>query len=181
MKGLVFTEFFNLVEDSFGEEVSDQIIEDSIDELSTEGSYTSVGNYDYKELVSLVVSLSQRTKLPIPSLIKTFGKYLYKVFFKKFPIFFENKNNVFLFLTSIDNFIHVEVKKLYPKAQTPKFSFIKEGNTLFLLYESDRPFADLAEGLIEATVENSSEKITFEVIEKNEENTMRRFKLTKHE
>ncbi|MFT4982342.1 MAG: hypothetical protein ACI9UR_002213, partial [Bacteroidia bacterium] len=41
MKGIVFTEFLELVEDKFGLEVVNQIIDGC--ELETDGVYTSVG------------------------------------------------------------------------------------------------------------------------------------------
>ena len=46
MKGIVFTEFFELVEDKFGLEVVQQIIDEC--KLESEGIYTSVGTYSHK-------------------------------------------------------------------------------------------------------------------------------------
>jgi Haem-NO-binding len=44
MKGMVFTEFLELVERSWGEELVDELIESC--ELASGGAYTSVGTYD---------------------------------------------------------------------------------------------------------------------------------------
>ena len=51
MKGIVFTEFLDLVEAKFGYEVVDHIIQES--KLPNEGAYTGVGTYPHGEMVAL--------------------------------------------------------------------------------------------------------------------------------
>ena len=48
MLGVVFTEFVEMVEDSFGEEVADEMLEMS--KLASGGVYTAVGTYSYQEI-----------------------------------------------------------------------------------------------------------------------------------
>ena len=52
MKGIVFTEFLDLVEDKFGLEMVDKIIQSS--DLESGGIYTSVGTYKFSEMLQLV-------------------------------------------------------------------------------------------------------------------------------
>ena len=52
MKGIVFREFMQMVEDQFSLETADAIIEAS--HLASGGSYTSVGTYPHEEMVELV-------------------------------------------------------------------------------------------------------------------------------
>jgi hypothetical protein len=52
MKGIVFTEFLELVENEFGLEVVQQIIDEC--ELETDGIYTSVGTYSHKDMFNMV-------------------------------------------------------------------------------------------------------------------------------
>ena len=47
MKGVVFTEFIEMVEDKFSADIADQIIEEA--DLPSGGVYTSVGTYDHAE------------------------------------------------------------------------------------------------------------------------------------
>jgi hypothetical protein len=150
MKGIVFAEFNEMVESMFGDEMLDDIIDDNHETLSTGGAYTSVGTYDVSELVSLVVSLSERTEIPVDKLVHTFGLHLSKVFSEKFTDFFTACSDTFSFLKTIDNHIHVEVHKLYPDAELPKFEYDDTNpESLKLIYSSSRHFADLAHGLIE--------------------------------
>ncbi len=63
MKGIIFTEFMELVEEKFGLDVLDQVLDLSNDE----GVYTAVGSYDHKDLVKLIVNLSKVSGVPPPS------------------------------------------------------------------------------------------------------------------
>jgi len=63
-------------------------------------------------------------------------------------------------LESIENHIHVEVKKLYPDAQLPRFKTKRlDDKTLEMIYYSDRSMADFALGLIEKTFEHYEETV----------------------
>lgn len=158
MKGVVFTEFLEMVETQFGLEVTDRIIEQS--NLPNDGAYTSVGTYEHEELLKLVGNLSREADAPPQALVKAFGQYLFKRFSQSFPEFFAGVDSAFAFLSRVDDVIHVEVRKLYPDAELPRFrlSFPDIGQ-MELRYESSRPFADLAEGLIEACSRHFGEEI----------------------
>lgn len=171
MKGIVFDEFTEMVEATFGDEMLDDIIDEQIDNLPSGGAYTSVGTYDHSELVTLVVALSEKTNIPVPDLVHTFGLHLATVFASKFPSFFEECDNTYSFLKKIDNHIHVEVHKLYPDAELPKFSFEEiDDKRLNLTYESTRGFADLARGLIEGTSKYYKENLTIKSDDQSSEN-----------
>ena len=77
MKGIVFTEFLEMVESTFGLETVDYIIENS--NLESEGIYTSVGTYDFIEMVNLITKLSEKVKIPVNTLVYEYGKYFFNV------------------------------------------------------------------------------------------------------
>lgn len=156
MKGLVFTEFTSMVEEKFGEDMVDDLIDES--EPESGGAYTAVGTYNHQELVDMVVLLSDKVSVPVPDLIRTFGHHLAMVFASKFPEFFAEVDNTLDFLKKIDNHIHVEVRKLYPDAELPVFKFDDSVEGEFkLVYSSERGFGDLALGLIEGVSKFFSE------------------------
>ena len=147
MKGIVFSEFIELVEDQFSIEIADRILEEC--NLASGGAYTSVGTYDHAEMVQLVVKLSELTNVEVPDLLRVFGQHLTKRFTELYPAFFQEVGDTFGFLDTIENHVHVEVRKLYPDAELPSFQTERpDTNTLVMNYSSFRPFADLAEGLI---------------------------------
>ena len=66
-----------------------------------------------------------------------------------YPDVVQHVDDSFGLVATIDNHIHVEVRKLYPDADLPSFSHEFIGpDELHLLYESERGMADLAEGLL---------------------------------
>lgn len=161
MKGIVFTEFIEMVEDKFSFDIADQIIEDA--DLESGGVYTAVGNYDHGEMLQLVGNLSEQTNVCPAMLVHTYGEHLFGQLAKLYPNFFETVDNALEFLASVDQYIHVEVRKLYPDAELPDFQYedITE-DSMVMLYKSSRPFADLAEGMIKSCIEHFKEKISVE-------------------
>lgn len=161
MKGLIFTEFLNMVEETFSPEIADQVISES--SLSTGGAYTTVGTYDHNELIRMVVRLSELTKIPIADLEIAYGKYLFKSFHKRYAPFIDSSKSAFDLLMSVNDYIHVEVRKLYPDAELPEFRYeLKDPKHLILEYRSTRPFSDLAQGLILGSGEFYGEKLLVE-------------------
>ncbi|MGH8354618.1 MAG: heme NO-binding domain-containing protein [Pseudomonas sp.] len=158
MKGIVFTEFLEMVEQRFGLETLDRVIIQA--QPPNDGAYTAVGTYDHQELVRLVVALSEATRVPAADLIKAFGEHLFQRFTQTYPSLFLGVDSAFNFLRSIEHYIHVEVRKLYPDAELPAFTYESHAaNQLVMLYQSRRPFADLAEGLIRGCIDHFGENI----------------------
>lgn len=158
MKGVVFTEFIEMVEDKFSPEVADRIIGES--DLPSGGAYTAVGTYDHEEIIQLVQALGRESEIPIPELVRTFGQHLFGRLVATYPQFLEGVESTLDFLARVEDVIHVEVRKLYPDAELPTFAFSKpDGDCLELDYHSPRPFADLAEGLILGCAEHFGENI----------------------
>ena len=164
MKGLVFTEFLDMVEQQFSAEMVDNIIEAT--DLASKGAYTAVGTYPHYEFIALVQTLAQQTHCPAPQLIKHFGHYLFQRFATLYPIFFAEHQTAFDFLGSIENHVHTEVHKLYPEAELPTFDIECSADKQYLLmvYRSKHPFATLAEGLIEGCLQYFNEQASIDII-----------------
>lgn len=164
MKGIVFTEFLEMVEDKFGFETVDTMITNS--GVPNNGVYTAVGTYDHKEMVQLISELSSQTKIPVVDLLQSYGEYLFIRFGQLYPTFIENVKDSFEFLSSIENYIHREVLKLYPDAQLPEFIIDRKNeNTLVMRYLSERGMYAFAHGLIIGCLDHFKEnaKIEFEI------------------
>ena len=158
MKGIVFTEFLEMVEQRFSPEIADRLIDES--DLPSGGIYTAVGTYEHTEIVTMVSKLSEISGLPISVLINAFGQYLFGRFYALYPHFFEGVNRSLDFLGRIEDVIHVEVKKLYPDAQLPRFDIVRlDEQSLIMTYHSDRHLGDLAEGLIQSCIAHFGETI----------------------
>lgn len=162
MKGIVFTEFLELVEDKFGIKTVQDII-DSCD-LETNGVYTAVGTYDHKEMFQMVGKLSEIENIPVHELLQSYGRFFFTVLSRSYPHFME-KNDLFTFLDSIDGYIHPEVLKLYPDAELPRFTAEKNSaDQMTLIYESSRKMADFAIGLIYGAADFYNHSVNVEVV-----------------
>jgi hypothetical protein len=158
MKGVIFAEFVEMVEETWSLEVAEAMFE-SLD-LPSGGVYTSVGTYDHQELVAMVLWLSQRTGVAADRLFRDFGRVLFGRLANAYPEFFEGAPSALDFLELVEDRIHVEVRKLYPDAELPRLKFTRLAEEeLELIYESTRPFADLAEGLITGCAEHFGQKL----------------------
>jgi hypothetical protein len=178
MKGIVFTEFMEMVEQKFGYEMVDDLITKS--DLESEGIYTAVGTYPYSDMVKLVSTLHDKTSIPIKDLLHTFGGYMFDTFTREYPDFFNSCSGAFEFLNSIDSYIHVQVLKLYPDAELPKFTTEKmEGNHMQLIYSSERKMSDFALGLLEKTFEFYGEPAEIEIVPQDENGKKVKFIISK--
>lgn len=161
MLGIVFTEFMEMVEEKFSFDMVDNLINNT--GIGLYSGFTSVGDYNHNDLIRLVAELSKETKIPVDDIVVNFGCHLFHRFSVNYTQFFENQDCMFDFLERIEEFIHPEVKKLYPKALLPKFFFQHiEPDILKIIYSSKRPFGNLAHGMIEGCGEYFGEKIKIE-------------------
>jgi len=150
MKGIVFTEFLEMVEKEHGYEMVDALIEEN--DLPSGGTYTAVGTYSHSEMIDLLSSLSSKTATEIETLLHAFGKYIFDTFLSAYPGFFADIKHGFDFLQSIDGHIHKEVKKLYPDAVLPVFETEQGETSMKMVYHSDKKMSSFALGLIEKTM-----------------------------
>lgn len=107
MKGVIFTEFLQMLEDTYGDVFVESFIIEC--QLPSGGSYTSVGTYEFSEMQILVTQLSAKTDTPVDQLLYSFGQYLYGRFVYLYPSFFVAHTTSFSFLKTLHNHIHIEV------------------------------------------------------------------------
>ena len=168
MKGIVFTEFLDLVEDKFGLEMVDKIVNQS--KLESHGVYTSIGTYQFSEMLQLLQHLSKNTSISIDDLLLVYAEHFFYVLEKSYPELFITYTDPIEMLSSIESHIHVEVKKIYPDAELPTFEVLeKTHNTLIMIYKSSRAMHHFGLGLMNKTFErfNSTATITLEKIKKD--------------
>jgi hypothetical protein len=147
MKGIVFTELLEMVEHKLSLATVDEVLRRANPESG--GSYTAVGTYPVEELFAIVGALSDVTKTPVPDLLFMFGEHLFGRFAVGYPAFFQNATSPIDFLSKVDSYIHIEVRKLYPDAELPRFdSEVVSQSEIRLTYHSPRRMAAFAHGLI---------------------------------
>lgn len=158
MKGMMFTEFLDMVESRYGLATVHRVIAGAA--LPGGGAYTSVGRYDHAELLRLVERLSAETGTPQAELMRDFADTVFALFTRRYAAMIDGSTDCFDLLARIDGYIHVEVRKLYPDAELPVFSYPhQDARRLVMEYHSPRPMAAFAEGLVRAAIRHYGEAI----------------------
>lgn len=178
MKGVMFNVFNTLVEEKFGLDVWDELL-DRVDPDSG-GAYTSADTYADAELVALVAALSDVTNVAVEDLLRAYGEYALEPLTKVYPDSVKPGTTLKDFLKSVHGIIHVEVKKLYTDATLPVFEYEEPTeDQLVMIYRSERKMPTVAEGLIDGAAKLFSEKIERKTTEINEgEDVHYRFDIT---
>lgn len=179
MKGIIFTEFLDLVEDKFGLEMVDEIINKS--NLESEGIYTSVGTYKFSEMLQLLQHLSKNTDISIDDLLLVYAEHFFSIIERNYPGLLSTYNDPIEMLSSIENHIHVEVRKIYPDAELPTFEVVeKSKNSLILIYKSNRAMHHFGLGLMNKTFEHFNSKATIILEKLKEDGTEVKFVINKN-
>jgi hypothetical protein len=146
LKGIVFNLLEHLVVAEHGDETWEMLLEAS----ELEGVYTSLGSYPDDDLFKLVGAASAALDVPADDIVRWFGRGAMPLFAERFPELFSAHVDTRSFVLTLNDIIHPEVRKLYPGAIVPEFSFIAaaESDDLGMDYYSPRRLCAFAEGLL---------------------------------
>ncbi len=180
MKGTLLVEFLSFVEERYGPERVEDILQAVEPGLSTAGAYTSVGNYPHGELLDLLEALVQRSSDTAAEIVGEFAAFLMQAFERMHPEFFEDNADVFDFLRSVGEKIHVEVEKLYANARPPKITVADFRNHgLLVTYKSSRPMAGVAHALVEAAGNHFNQPLSVEIASQSSDDKSRTMLVTR--
>lgn len=119
MKGLLFTELLEMVEEEYGYTVANAVVLNA--ELRSRGIYANARTYHWKELSLIMGHLHQQTKVPFDLLGQRFGRHLCKRILIAYPQHKNYINRIFALITK--------------KAEVPVFRYIySDDKSLTLLY-----------------------------------------------
>jgi len=146
MKGVIFNILEEMVVSGHGMDCWNKILE--LSKPEHKGIYTAGRSYPDEELLQLVGTISEQLSIPVPDLVQAFGEHLFSSLAQRYPIFLEQPD-LFSFLRSVEDVIHVEVAKLYSEPNLPEFRYRQNvADELLMEYRSPRKLCLLAEGLI---------------------------------
>ncbi|MFI3247109.1 MAG: heme NO-binding domain-containing protein [Ferrimonas sp.] len=179
MKGIVFTEFVDMVDQQFGFEVTEAMLERV--ELASGGAYTQVGDYHHGEMLQLVEALASELQQPVELLLIAYGSRLFDRLVLVHNIDLSRYVGSFDFLQQVENDIHRQVRKLYDNARPPTFEFDSiSANQMQLRYHSHRGFGAVAEGLLRRCTERFEEPMNITRRSLNHQGTEVLFLLERH-
>lgn len=161
MKGHIF----NLLEQFIIEQAGDEAFEDILDacQFITTEPFIRSGTYPDEDLIELVNQTCKQLNLSPKDAHFGFGKWIFPHLTKIAPpeiTTFKHPKELFL---QLDHIHRVELKKIWPDAEPPRFQCIDTGaNTVTMMYDSKREMTDLVEGVIESVSTNYQTPIKFE-------------------
>lgn len=144
MKGIVFNVLERVVSEEHGEDAWDALLEAA----GLSGAYTSVGSYDDAEMFALVDAACAALNTTPHDLLRWFGRRAMPIFAERYPEFFTPHRSGRTLVLALNDIIHPEVRKLYPGADVPTFTFEEDGPTIAIGYRSARKMCGFAEGLL---------------------------------
>jgi hypothetical protein len=159
VKGIVY----NLLEECVSREYGEDTWDDLLGSAGVDGVYTSLGSYPDEDLFALVAAASNGLGEPADSIIRWFGRSAMPLLAGRYPRFFEPHADTRAFVLTLNGIIHPEVRKLYPGADVPVFSFDSSSDDVLVMgYQSNRKLCAFAEGLLEGAAVHYGEEITIE-------------------
>ena len=160
MKGVIFNLLEGFIADGWGAETYEDIM--SRCPLHTKEPFIGPGTYPDADLLAIVGMTVEKLGLTVPEALHAFGKYSFSRLAVRFPTFMEGHDHPKAFLKTIDSVIHVEVRKLFKGAVTPRITFTDPGpDELVLHYESARRVCTLMTGLLEGCGDHFKTPLTW--------------------
>lgn len=144
MRGIVLTELLDFAQKSFPG--SEEKLRHAAD---LRASVNPVASYPDEQVMGLVGELGEITGRPQAELLVAFGSHLFHRFAAIYPVFFQGATEPLGFLSRVNDHVHGDLRRFHPDAKLPQLDCSRpRDGELVLEYRSERPLADLAEGLI---------------------------------
>ncbi|MBB4079519.1 hypothetical protein GGR28_002144 [Lewinella aquimaris] len=148
MKGIIFNILEAYLLENAGEEKLDHIIASA--ELSTRDPFVAPGTYPDEDFLKIVGQATEEFGWSHAEFFRHLGKFAFFKLAERYPGFVSPHRDPKEFLKTIDQVVHVEVRKLYTDTYLPTFTYREPSpRELVITYYSKRKMYDLMEGLIE--------------------------------
>ena len=105
-------------------------------------------------------------------MLLVYGEHFFGVIEKSYPDLLATYTDPIDMLSSIENHIHVEVRKIYPDAELPTFKVLEKTKTsLVVIYTSSRAMHQFGLGLMNKTFEHFNTAASIETKKIKEDGT----------
>jgi hypothetical protein len=150
MKGMIFNLLEEFVCDGWGEDAYEQILARC--PVHAKGPHVGPATYPDADLFAIIDKTTEKLGISTDDALQAFGAFALPRMLAKFPRFGEGHRHPSTFFKSIDNIIHVEVRKLMKDAEPPSITvYDTDPQNQVLVYESRRKLCSLLKGLVTGT------------------------------
>jgi hypothetical protein len=159
VKGIIF----NLAEEVVVREHGEAVWDDILDEAGLSGSYTSLGSYPDADLFAIVTAAAARLGTDPDSVLRHVAEGAMPLLAERYPHFFAPHQDTCSFVLTLNDIIHPEVRKLYPGAGVPTFTYDRlDANTVTMGYASERRLCQLAEGFVRGAARHYGQAVALD-------------------
>jgi hypothetical protein len=145
VKGIIF----NLAEEVVSREHGEVVWDEILDEAGVSGSYTSLGSYPDADLFAIVAAAAALYGMDPGCVLRHVAEGAMPLLAERYPQFFTPHQDACSFVLTLNDIIHPEVRKLYPGAGVPTFTYDRlDAHTVTMGYASERRLCLLAEGFV---------------------------------
>ncbi len=157
MKGIIF----NVLEDMVVQQCGMQVWNDLLAKHApADRVYLSAKSYAEAELFDIVQDVALRLNLPVPDVVKAFGRFLFGGLAARHADVVQRFSDFSSLVLGIHDVIHLEVNKLYHEPSLPTISGKMVSNQrIELIYSSPRKLCYCAEGLLYGAAEHFKQSI----------------------
>ncbi len=159
MKGIIFNIAEQFIIETYGEDALDEIMASC--NLITKEPFVGPGTYPDEDMVEMVTKGAAKAGITPAELLSKLGRYSFGKLAERHPVFLEHHKDAKTFLKTVDQVIHMEVRKLYNGTALPSFTYEDPSeNELIIVYFSERKLYAFMEGLIEGVAAHFKQAIT---------------------
>lgn len=160
MKGHIFNLLEQFIVEVSSEETYEEILESC--EFITQEPFVRPGSYPDEDLAEIVNKTVEKLGISLKDAHYGFGKWIFPHLMKMAPPEVLNYQTPKEILLALDYIHMVEVKKVIPDAEPPRFYCTDTGpNTLDMVYSSPRGMFDIVDGVLASLEEYYSAKIEY--------------------
>lgn len=189
MKGIIFTEFLDLVEERFGLEMVDKIICQS--KLDSQGIYTSIGTYSFYEFLQLLHNLSKNKSISLVNLLRVFAAQIFSAMDSIYPDMLTSYNDSIEMIAAMNQHIEKifttvnaspeELLKAKSFSPLPQFTVKEKAkNSLIIHYKSERGMQHFWLGLMHEMFQHFNETATIVLEKVKKDGSEVKFTITKN-
>ena len=161
MKGIIFNLLEQFVVENWGAGAYEKILAKC--PLTTREPFVGPRTYPDSDLLAIVGAVCGELGVTTQDALRAFGRFAFPRLAARHPDLVKGRVDPLALLLSVENVIHVEVRKLYPDAITPEFEFESlAAGSLVMRYRSRRRLCPLVVGLIEGVAEHFGTSIACE-------------------
>lgn len=152
MKGMIFNIFEDFICENWSVELYEEIF--SRCPLKTKEPFVGPKTYPDVDFIAILKKTCEILEVDVEEGLRAFGKFAFIKLQQKYPYLINDEAGARNFLLTLDSVIHAEIKKIYPEAELPGFSYqdLSESQ-LIMIYKSKKQLCSLVEGLLEGVAD----------------------------